>query len=87
MAGRVGGGAPDHVEWTLYGTRLSYRVNNWSELQVATEERWDSVSLERSEGPSQLDAVSNMLKGEGHELPDFEVGLRVQEIVESVVGT
>ena len=86
MAGRVGGAAPDRVEWTLYGTKRSYRVINWSELQVATEQRWDDVSLERYEGPSQLDAVSNMLKGEAHEFPDFEVGLRVQEIVESIVG-
>ncbi len=86
MTGRVGAEAPELVEWTLYGKGRSYRVRNWSELQVGSEEGWRDAMPGDWQGPSQLDAVSSMLRGEAHDLPDFEAGLQVQELVESILG-
>ena len=85
IEGRVDNSVEDLTEWTLHGSRRSYRIVNWSQVQASTATGWEDVPLDKWQGPSQLDAVSSMVKGDPHTLPDFAAGLRVQEIVESVL--
>ena len=85
IEGRVDNSVEDLTEWTLHGSRRSYRIVNWSQVQASTATGWEDVQLDKWQGPSQLDAVSSMVKGDPHTLPDFAAGLRVQEIVESVL--
>jgi predicted dehydrogenase len=83
LSGGVGGAGPDHVEWTLYGTQRSYRFLNWRKLQVGTSEGWEDVlELEKV---LYFTALSHMLDGEPHRLPDFEVGLKVEELVDDIL--
>ena len=85
VEGRVDNSVADLTQWTLHGSGRSYRVVNWGQVQASTKTGWEDVPLGKWQGPSQLDAVSSMLKGDPHTLPDFAAGLRVQEIVESVL--
>jgi len=85
FAGGVGGAGLDHVEWTLYGTQRSYRFLNWGTLQVGTNEGWEEVLGLDQFKHLQLTALSHMLEGKPHNLPDFGVGLEVQELVEGIL--
>jgi 1,5-anhydro-D-fructose reductase (1,5-anhydro-D-mannitol-forming) len=85
LTGGVGGAGLDHVEWTLYGTQRSYRFLNWGTLQVGTNEGWEEVLGLDQAKDLQLTALSHMLEGKPHSLPDFGVGLEVQELVESIL--
>jgi predicted dehydrogenase len=89
MSGAVGGVAPDFNEWTVYGTKKSYRLQDWGLLKVADANRWYDVmprGEQRSPLANQLNNLSQMLSGEGHMLPDFSEGLKVQEIIEGILG-
>lgn len=88
MAGGVGGCAPDYNEWTLYGTERSYRLYDWQQLKVADKGRWYDLmpEVKRLEGlEGQLNELSEMLLGHSHQLPSFESGLKIQEVVESLL--
>ena len=85
IEGRVDNSVEDLTEWTLHGSKRSHRIVDWSQVQVSTATGWEDVPIGKWQGPSQLGAVSSMLKGDPHTLPDFAAGLRVQEIVESVL--
>lgn len=88
LTGGVGGAAPDYNAWTLYGAKKSFRLQDWSLAKVADPTRWYDLMPEAEPLPplqQQLNALSNMLNGKPHPLPDFEVGLQVQEVVEGVL--
>lgn len=87
LVGDVGGRAPDWNEWTLYGSRASYRIQNWNELTVGTDEGWRDLQPTSPPGglEQQLDAVIQMLSGRPHPLPTFADALRVQELVEAIL--
>ncbi len=40
LTGDIGGRAPDYNEWTLYGSRASYRLQDWSRLTVGDDDGW-----------------------------------------------
>lgn len=89
LTGSVGGRAPDYNEWTLYGTRASYRLRDWQQLEVGDDNGWrelppDSTGTRGLE--TQLDAVVKMLRGEPNPLPTFSDALRVQELVEAILA-
>lgn len=87
VVGGVGGCAPDYNEWTLYGSKRSYRLQDWGLLKVATAQRWFDV-LPEVEEPAplqrQLDALAQTLSGTPS-LPTLEDGLRVQQLVEALL--
>ncbi len=86
LFGGVGGNAPDVVEWVMYGTKKSYRLLNWRQLQEGTDEGWVDVEMEETPAHSpHLTAISNMLMGEAHPLADFAMGLRVQQTIETIL--
>lgn len=87
LTGDVGGRAPDYNEWTLYGSRASYRIQDWYQLKVGNDDRWDELSVDtRSNGLEQLDALADMLGGRPPPLPTVSDALRVQEIVEAILN-
>jgi predicted dehydrogenase len=88
LTGDVGGRAPDYNEWTLYGSRASYRIQDWNNLKIGGDDRWRDLqpSTPPTQGLSeQLDAVTDMLRGRPNPLPNFADALRVQELVEAIL--
>jgi predicted dehydrogenase len=90
LIGDVGGRAPDFNEWTLYGSRASYRIQDWNQLEVGDDDGWRDLQPEPPSGQGleeQLDAVAQMLRGLPHPLPTFADALRVQELVETILAS
>ena len=85
LSGTVGGTAPEKLEWTLYGTDQSFRIENWNNLQKSGRDSWVNVPLNSSGTLSQLDAIGKVIDGQHSMLPDFEVGLLIQNIVEEIL--
>lgn len=88
LTGDVGGRAPDYNEWTLYGSRASYRIQDWNNLKVGDDDGWrdlEPITLPTQGLNEQLDAVTKMLRGRPNPLPNFADALRVQELVEAIL--
>lgn len=82
----VGGSGSDLYEWTLLGTKRSYRLDAWSRLSVLEGDDWAPVGLpgERGGEPSRLAAFARAVRGgEQVNLADFASGFRVQQVVEA----
>jgi predicted dehydrogenase len=85
--GTAGGAAPELIEWTLYGSRRSYRILDWNTLQESDGGEWQTVPwADADPSPRPLDELAKMLSGQGHRLADFAAALRAQETIESLVG-
>jgi len=87
LLGAVGGAAPDHNRWTLYGERRSWRLEDWSRLSVTEGERWTAVEPEARESQgaeTQLDQLAALLRGEPSCLPSLREGLDVMRVVEAI---
>ncbi|MFI6212546.1 Gfo/Idh/MocA family protein [Nocardia brasiliensis] len=76
--------APETYEWILYGTKRSYRLTDWSRLEVSTGTAWQEHALDGPRGTehTRLSAFAAAIRGEASTLADFAAGLRVQEAVE-----
>ncbi|MGX1772012.1 Gfo/Idh/MocA family protein [Nocardia brasiliensis] len=76
--------APETYEWILYGTKRSYRLTDWSRLEVSTGAAWQEHALDDPRGTehTRLTAFAAAIRGEASTLADFAAGLRVQEAVE-----
>ncbi|KIA60178.1 Gfo/Idh/MocA family protein [Nocardia vulneris] len=76
--------APETYEWILYGTKRSYRLTDWSRLEVSTGTAWQEHPLDGARGTehTRLTAFAAAIRGEASTLADFAAGLRVQEAVE-----
>ncbi|WP_280395923.1 Gfo/Idh/MocA family protein [Nocardia brasiliensis] len=76
--------APETYEWILYGTKRSYRITDWSRLEVSTGAAWQEHALDDPRGTehTRLTAFAAAIRGEASTLADFAAGLRVQEAVE-----
>ncbi|AFT98162.1 Gfo/Idh/MocA family protein [Nocardia brasiliensis] len=76
--------APETYEWILYGTKRSYRITDWSHLEVSTGTAWQERPLDGPRGTehTRLTAFAAAIRGEASTLADFAAGLRVQEAVE-----
>ena len=86
LEGRVGEVKDDVLTWTLHGSQKTFRILNWTTLETKEGERWEPVSLDSwADAPTQLDSVASMIRGEHHELPNFEAALRIQQLVERVL--
>lgn len=86
LEGRVGEVREDCLTWTLLGTKQTYRILNWSTLEAQRGQSWEPVSLDAwSNTPNQLDSVASMIRGEHHELPNFDAALRIQQLIERIL--
>ena len=91
VAGGVGGTGPDRIEFTVWGDKQSCRLDDWYNAYVSTGTTWESAMTDiadpRQTGRiAQLDNLSLFMKGQPHELPDFQAALSVQRTIEAILG-
>lgn len=90
LAGSVGGVGPDLIEFTLWGTKQSLRLNDFYQLSRNTGGDWQNAlpqreNLKRDAYMRQLDALVQTLDGDDTALPSFGEALAVQELVEAIL--
>lgn len=91
VLGSVGGAGPDRVEFTLWGTRASYRIVDWNRLYRSDGDDWKPelthVSDPREAGyERQLANAACAVSGDAHSMPDFEAALSVQTLIEAMLA-
>jgi predicted dehydrogenase len=83
VAGLAG---PEEYEWTLWGTRRSYRLRDWDKLSVSDGGDWKPVALEGERGSehTRLTLFADAVRGGSPaDLADFDTALRVQRVIEA----
>jgi len=90
IAGSVGGKGPDLVEYTVWGTRRSYRIFDWNRLLSSDGGEWTEglahVEDPREEGYRRmLDNFAAQLEGRAHTMASFRDALSVQRLVEAML--
>ncbi len=91
VAGGVGGTGPDRIEFTAWGSKKSCRLDDWYNAYISKGDVWEPAMTEvadpRQVGRiAQLDNLSQFMKGQPHELPDFRAALSVQETIETILA-
>ncbi len=91
FAGGAGGTGPDIVEFTVWGSKKSYRLWDWNSLKSSQGEDWHDELIDlkdpRQDGYMRvLDNFLGMLKGDEHSMPPLRAALTVQEIVETMLA-
>jgi len=90
VAGSVGGAGPDLVEFTIWGSRRSYRLYDWNRVRSSDGGEWREA-LTHIEDPRQegyrrmLDNFLALLEGRVNTMPTFREALSVQELVEDIL--
>ena len=92
IAGSVGGAGPDQVEFTVWGSRQSYRLREWYRLTVSEGGDFADAlppiaDLAQDAYQRQLDNLAALLDGGAHAMPDFAAALSVQQIIEALLWT
>ena len=90
LMGGVGGpAAPRESELTIHGTKASLRLGNLSGLTISTNRKWQKRPVDPT-APSSVQArlseLAQLLVGNPTTIPDLHAGLRVQEVIESVLS-
>ena len=89
--GSSGGVGPDRQEVTVWGTKKSYRINDFYFLETAKDPTWHSA-LKSDDDPRtttlqrQLDNVDKWLTGNDHPLASAEDAFSVQIIIENMLS-
>ena len=89
--GSSGGVGPDRQEVTVWGTKKSYRINDFYFLETAKDPTWHSA-LKSDDDPRtttlqrQLDNVDKWLTGNDHPLASAEDAFSVQVIIENMLS-
>ena len=87
-----GGAGPVGTEYTVWGSRKSYRMRSGGRLDSSDGGPWQP-ELTEIEDPSEtdhrrnLDAAAERFAGEPVKLPDLRDGLAVQELVEALLAS
>jgi len=88
VSGGVAAGAPDRIEWTLYGTDGALRLVDWAVAERSDGAEWIMIHDERDRprrGDRQLDALQERIEtGEGP-LATLREALDVQRLVEGML--
>lgn len=90
VAGGSGGVGPDRAEVTLWGTKKSYRLWDWYNLQSSDGGDWidppaEVADIRQDSTARRLENVLRMLEGKPHVMPSFRTALSVQELVEGIL--
>ncbi|MBO6521845.1 MAG: Gfo/Idh/MocA family oxidoreductase [Rhodospirillales bacterium] len=91
VAGGVGGTGPDRIEFTVWGSDRSCRLDDWYTVNVSDGDAWhpdmtDIPDPRQTGRVRQLDSLAAFMAGEAHELPNFRAALSVQEIIEGILA-
>jgi predicted dehydrogenase len=83
VSGQVAAG-PESYEWTLYGSRASYRITEWGRLLKGDGSGWREVTLDgpRGDERTRLTEFARAVRGEPTTLAGFPAGLRIQRLIE-----
>lgn len=81
----------DEVQFTVRGSERSFRLTNWYELTFSDGGEWQPMATaEPATGPAAYNAqmvqLANMVGGQEHTLSTFAEALRVQVLVEALLG-
>lgn len=85
LVSHAGLGGPETYEWSLYGEKEAYRLLAWRHLQRSSGGGpWQDVALPGEQGSerTRLTRFADEVRGLTRTLPDFAVGLAVQDVVE-----
>ena len=89
MGGVGGSAAPRESELTIHGSKASLRLGNLYSLAMSTNGAWQPLSID-SASPSvaqaRLSELAQLLAGKPTTLPDLRDGLRVQEVIETMLS-
>ncbi len=88
--GSSGGTGPDRVEFTIWGTKRSYRLHDWFWLQSTDGGAWETElaeieDLRTANYPRLMDNVLAMKDGKPSLLPTARQALEVQATVEAML--
>ena len=90
VAGSVGGAGPDLIEFTLWGSRRSYRLYDWNKVRSSDGGAWcealTHIDDPRKEGYFRmLNNLLALLEGRENTMANFREALSVQELVEKIL--
>ena len=94
VAGGVGGTGPDRIEFTVWGQTQSCRLEDWYTAYLSDGQAWRPAMAESDDLKGdirqvgrvrQLDNLAQFMRGEPHELPDFQAALSVQRVIEGIL--
>jgi hypothetical protein len=82
---------PVGTEYTVWGSRTSYRLRSGGGISVSDGGEWikelsDIKNIDVVDRQRSLDGVASCLKGEDINMPDVEDGLAVQVLVENLLS-
>ncbi len=91
MSGNSVGVGPDTVEFTIWGSKKSIRLANWSEVCTTTGAPWQRQDIHRADPRQEsnarfFDDLRNNLCGLPNTMATFGDALSVQRIVEAVLA-
>ena len=90
LMGGVGGtAAPRESELTIHGSKASLRLGNLYNLAISDNGTWQPLPIDpASPAPAQarLNELAQLLAGQPTTLPDLRAGLRVQEVIETMLN-
>ncbi len=89
LMGGVGGpAAPRESELTIHGTEASLRLGNLYSLAISDNGAWQPLPIDAaapSPAQARLSELAQLLAGKPTTLPDLRAGLRVQEVIETML--
>ncbi len=91
FAGGSGGVGPDIVQFTIWGSKTSYKLWDWNQIYSTTGGEWQRqlthIADARQDGYMRmLDNFRRQVSGELHTMASFEDALSVQMIVEDILA-
>ncbi|MCP4418066.1 MAG: Gfo/Idh/MocA family oxidoreductase [Chloroflexi bacterium] len=81
--------APRESELTIHGTEASLRLGNLYSLAISDNGVWQQLPIDPatpSPAQARLSELAQLLAGKPTTLPDLRAGLRVQELIETMLS-
>lgn len=86
MGGVGGPAAPRESELTIHGSKASVRIGNLFGVAISDDGVWCQLPVDSaSMGQARLSELAKRLDGRPSALPDLRAGLRVQEVIETML--
>lgn len=90
FVGGAGGVGPDRVEFTVWGSKRSYRLWDWVNLKSSTGGEWQEelAHVEDLRGDGNMRVLNNflgMIRGNTHTMAPLRSALSVQKIIEDML--
>ncbi|MCA9901822.1 MAG: Gfo/Idh/MocA family oxidoreductase [Anaerolineales bacterium] len=89
MGGIGGPAAPRESELTIHGTKASLRLGNLYSLAITHNGAWQPLAIDPaapSPAQARLNQLAQLLAHKPTTLPDLQAGLRVQELIETMLS-